>query len=158
MTALVRERRLTGRHVLVVTLGFFGLVIAANLAFVFLALGTFSGTVSDHAYQEGLAYNERLTAAAEQQGRGWKGSLELTAEGLSLTLGDRDGRPVTGLALEATLARPATKAFDRTLPLVEVAPGRYAAAVDLADGTWLAIVEGGDAAGHAFRTETRLWR
>jgi nitrogen fixation protein FixH len=161
MTATVRgarERRLTGGHVLIVTLAFFGLVIAANLAFVLLALDTFSGTVSPHAYQEGLAYNQRLTAAAEQRARGWTGDLALTDDGLALTLRDREGRPVTGLVLAAALSRPATQAFDPSLPLVETAPGRYAAAIELAAGAWRVVVEGSDSAGEAFRTEARLWR
>jgi len=153
-----RERRLTGRHVLFATLGFFGIVIAANLAFVFLALDTFSGTVSDRAYQEGLAWNQRLEAAAEQQERGWRGELLLAGDGLELRLTDRDGAPVGGLALTASLSRPATRAYDRSLAFIEVAPGRYAAAVDLEPGSWLAVVEGSDASGRPFRTEARLWR
>jgi nitrogen fixation protein FixH len=155
---LRRERRLTGRQVLVATLAFFGLVIAANLAFVFLALDTFSGTVSDRAYQEGLAYNERLAGAAEQRSRGWTGALALIPDGLSLTLGDRDGRPVAGLTLVASLSRPATRAFDRSVALIEVVPGRYLAALDLEPGNWLVLVEGSDSAGSSFRTEARLWR
>jgi len=152
------ERRLTGRHVLFGTLAFFGIVIAANLAFVWLALDTFSGTVSDYAYQEGLAWNQRLAAAEEQQARGWTGELALAAEGLELRLTDGAGAPVGGLALVAALSRPATRAYDRSLPLREIAPGRYVAAVALEPGNWLAVVEGSDAAGRAFRTEARLWR
>jgi nitrogen fixation protein FixH len=155
---LHRERRLTGRHVLIATLAFFGFVVAANLAFVFLALGTFSGTVSDRAYQEGLAYNERLAAAAEQRSRGWTGSLTLLPEGLSLTLEDRDGTPVSGLALVARLSRPATRAFDSNVLLTELVPGRYVAPAELASGNWLVVIEGSDAAGRSFRTEGRLWR
>lgn len=158
MTGVARQRRLTGRHVLALTLGFFGLVIAANLAFVVLALDTFSGTVSDHAYQEGLVYNQQLAAAAEQQSRGWVGDLALGADGLELQLRDREGRPVTALVLEASLSRPATKAFDRVLPLLETSPGRYTAEADLAAGAWLVVVQGSDAAGRPFRTEARLWR
>lgn len=151
-------RRLTGRHVLLLVLGFFGLVIGANFAMVLLALDTFSGTVSDHAYQEGLAYNQRLAEAAEQQSRGWQGELVLTADGLALTLHTHDGQPVAGLALEVALSRPATTAYDRRLPLVEAAPGDYVAQAELAAGVWLAVVEGSDAAGRPFRTEARLWR
>lgn len=152
------QRRLTGRHMLLATLAFFAVVIAANLAFVFLALDSFSGTVSDRAYQEGLAYNEKLAAAAEQQSRGWRGDLSLDSEGIVLSLRDREEQPVTGLGLEARLSRPATRAFDLTLPLVEASPGHYTAAVALDPGAWLIVVEGSDEGGRSFRTEGRLWR
>lgn len=151
------ERRITGRQVLFASLAFFGLVLAANLAFVFLALDTFSGTVSEHAYQEGLNYNERLAAAAEQQTRGWKGEVRLDETGLRLDLRDAEGRPVRGLVLSAVLRRPATTAYDRSLALSEVAPGRYAADATLEPGNWIVIVEGADDQGRAFRTEARLW-
>jgi nitrogen fixation protein FixH len=155
---LRRERPLTGRHVLIATLAFFLAVIAANLVFVFLALDTFSGTVSDRAYQEGLAYNERLAAAAEQKDRGWTGDLALIPGGLSLTLADRAGDPVGGLVLVARISRPATRAADREVLLAEVVPGRYVAATALDPGNWLVVIEGSDAAGRSFRTEGRLWR
>ncbi len=151
--------RLTGRHVLFGFILFFALVIGANLIFVWVALTTFSGTTSDRAYVEGLDYNAQLAAAAAQQARGWQGDILLDGERLALQLADREGRPVTGLQLTATLGRPATRGFDRVLPLVEVAPGLYAAAVALEAGRWQVTIVGDDpAGGRAFRSDARLWR
>lgn len=151
--------RLTGRRVLLGFVGFFGLILVMNGAFVWLALSTFSGTTSDKAYVEGLAYNERLAAASAQRARGWQGDLRLDEGRLSLQLADAEGRAVTGLALTARVGRPATRVYDMSLALTEVAPGLYAAAVTLEEGAWQVIVEGDDATGERpFRTEERLWR
>ncbi|MHA1599926.1 MAG: FixH family protein, partial [Alphaproteobacteria bacterium] len=45
---------LTGRHVLIMVLAFFGLVIAANVIFVVLAWQSWSGLSTDDAYRRGL--------------------------------------------------------------------------------------------------------
>lgn len=154
-----RPFRLTGRRVLLAFLGFFGFIVATNVAFIWLALSTFSGTTSDKAYLEGLAYNERLAAAAQQQARGWQGTIRLDDDRLSLQLTDTGGEPVSGLTLTAAVGRPATRAEDLTLAMSEVAPGLYAAAVTLGEGAWQVTIEGDDAAGaRPFRTEERLWR
>lgn len=154
-----RPFRLTGRRVLFGMLAFFGFIVATNLVFVWLALSTFSGTTSDKAYVEGLAYNESLAAAALQQARGWQGSIRLDEDRLSLQLSDAGGEAVSGLVLTARIGRPATRAEDRTLELVEAAPGLYVAPVALGQGAWQVSIAGNDAVGERpFRTEDRLWR
>lgn len=157
MAVLTLSRPLTGRSVLFLVLGFFGLIVAMNGLFVWLALSSFSGVTSDRAYVEGLSYNETLAAAEAQKARGWQGTIGLDGGGVTLTLTDAQGQPVQGLVLEATLGRPATRAFDRRLPLVEKAPGVYRAEAELPPGLWQAVILGADHAGLPFRTEARLW-
>lgn len=148
---------LTGRRVLVVILGFFGLVMAMNGVFVWLALSSFSGVTSDTAYVDGLSYNETLAAAEAQKERGWTGVVSLAEGAVTLQLTDAQGKAVQGLRLEATIGRPATRIFDQRLILTEAAPGLYVAAAALAEGLWQVTVLGEDAEGHPFRTEARLW-
>ena len=62
-------RRITGRQVLFGILGFFGVVFAANGAFIFFALDSFTGLATDSPYQRGIEYNQTLAAAAEQRHR-----------------------------------------------------------------------------------------
>ena len=148
---------LTGRHVRNLVLGFFGLILLANGIFIWVSLSTFSGTTEEHAYVEGLRYNDHLAAAAEQRARGWQGGVTLDSERLTLILKDSAGLPVRGLLLEARIGRPATRRFDVTLPLLELAPGHYAAELSTAPGQWIVIIEGEDRLGRPFRTEARLW-
>lgn len=145
-TALsVREpRALTGRHVLVYFLAFFGVVFAVNGVFLAWALKTHTGVVSVEPYAKGLHYNDRIAAGERQNKLGWQEALSVTSDGaIVLALADDGGRPVRGLKLTATVGRPATNRLDRALTLVEADPGKYVVqAGALADGTWLVAVEG----------------
>lgn len=157
------ERVITGRHVLIAVLAFFAVVIAANGAFVFLALNTFTGVSTEDAYQRGLAYNETLRAAADQRALGWRAAVEGTvpAEGrarVAVTLSDRAGRPLEHLAVTGVLRRPTQDGFDRALELARVGPGRYAVEVALPlAGQWHLALEAVSREGQHFRIEERLW-
>ncbi len=153
-----RSAKLTGRKVLLIALGAFALVLVANGAFVWFALSGFSGLSREDAYREGLHYNDELAAAAAQKARGWSSSVTLDKTGLAVEVSLPDGRPVAGLLLKAVIGRPATDAFDQTLELLELRPGRYLAPVVLAPGNWSVVVTGEDAAGEPYRAEARLWR
>ena len=64
------DKPVTGRHVLMMMLGFFGVIFAVNGVFAFLAIDTFTGLETEQAYLKGLDYNRTLTAAAEQRTTG----------------------------------------------------------------------------------------
>ncbi|GAB5469950.1 MAG: FixH family protein [Rhodospirillales bacterium] len=151
-------RPFTGRHLLYALLGFFGVMLIANVIFVWLALDTFTGVASKTAYQDGLAYNERLEAAAEQQARGWSGQVTLVPGALDLLLVDREGQPVRGLQLEAFVRRPTEDDSDRWITMVEREAGHYRAPLELPlKGNWDVVISGENQAGVAFETRTRLW-
>lgn len=129
-------RPLTGRAVLAIALGAFGVVIAANLVLVFSATGTFPGLVVPNSY---VASQDFDRDRAAQEALGW--TVALTAEGAELVLAvtDRDGRPVPGLAVTARLARPATDAAASDLAFAG-SDGTYRAPNRLAPGLWRAAL------------------
>lgn len=156
--------RLTGRHVFLVALGFFLLVLAANTVLITLAVTTFGGIETPDAYRKGLAYNARILAAEKQAGLGWRDSVAF-APGtgrIVFRLEGAGGKPVAGLSVSARVSRPATGRFDRELPLIERAPGRYESeAVRLDPGSWIITAaaarpeaEGGES---VYETRRRLW-
>ncbi|MGH1399076.1 MAG: FixH family protein [Alphaproteobacteria bacterium] len=55
-----------GGWVLACFVAFFGVVAAVNAVFVFKALDTHSGVVTDNPYETGLAYNDLLQEAKHQ--------------------------------------------------------------------------------------------
>lgn len=165
-----RPQGLTGRHVLAVFLGFFGVVFAVNGYFLSVALSTYSGVVAVEPYRKGLHYNDRIAAAERQDALGWHDEIALALDGSRLTLSLRgaDGAPVTGLQVSASVGRPATTAEDISLPLAETAPGRYEGALALVEhGAYVATIEArraeaatGDAQPDkepAYRVRKRLW-
>lgn len=160
----LQPRHITGRTVLFVLLGFFGVMIAVNGVFTYFAVTTFNGLVTEGSYRKGLEYDKQLAAEAAQERLGWTARLELAARGrqLRFKLKDEGGRPVSGRLVRAQVGRPATDRFDRTVVFSETSPGIYAGDVTLSGaGNWLAsleVIEGyGDAKSVVYRTKERLW-
>jgi nitrogen fixation protein FixH len=153
--------RLTGWHVLAMFLSLFGVMLAVNILFVVLALRTFSGE-TDHAYINGLKFNETLAAKARQAELGWTMTLGLQrpASGdavLEARLTDRSGAPLTGVEMAGTLGRTTGTQEDRMLRFDETAPGIYRAQVpNLHPGRWRFAASAKRAGAPEFETETTL--
>jgi nitrogen fixation protein FixH len=125
-------------------IGFFAVVLLVNGIMIFVAFDTWTGIGQENAnsYQQGLAYNDRLAEVAAQEALGWQAELsfeELAGRQgrLELALADRNGNPLEGAAVAATLARPTNAASDFALPLSDAGIGRYGADIDFpAAGQW----------------------
>lgn len=158
---------LTGRHVLLAMVGFFGVIFAVNGVLLWKALATHSGLVANEPYRKGLAYNERIEADERQRRLGWTDDVQLVGRNtITVALAGDAGAPVTGLEISAVLGRPTTTRQDMRLTLVEVAPGRYEAATGpLEAGAWLVALEARQSAVASaapvgepvFRSKKRLW-
>ncbi len=156
------NKPLTGRRFLVWIVSFFAVIFAANGTFVYFAEKTFTGLADNHAYRDGLHYNDTLAAAAAQRELGWTARLSLDKEHdgayrLSATFEDSDKAPVLGLEVEAKIQRPATAALDQSVMLESIGEGRYAADVDLpAVGQWDVTIEADGAGDQHFKIKKRF--
>ncbi|MCU0881241.1 MAG: FixH family protein [Hyphomonadaceae bacterium] len=154
-------RILKGWHVFAIFAAMFGVIIAVNATFITLALKTFSGE-SDHAYMEGLRFNEQIAANHVQAAQGWTMKLSMArgAGGdarFTASLRDAAGDPVTGVAMTGLVGRPTSDGQDRPLTFSEEAPGEYVAGVDrLGPGRWLFAVEATRDGDAPFKAETRV--
>ncbi len=132
-------RVITGRHVLIGMIAFFGIIFAVNGVFLYTSLSTYSGVVSNEPYRKGLHYNDRIAADHAQHELGWTSDIVLssTGDGLDIIINDRSGNPVGGLGFDGQLGRPATAAMDVDLEVKEMNPGRYHASfAKLESGAW----------------------
>lgn len=155
---------ITGKHVLIAMLSFFGIIIAVNIVMMRLALSTHTGVVAENTYRKGVKYNEEISAAERMELLGWRNEMALTPTGdkLSIDIRDKDGKAVKGLAIKATLGRPASEKYDLELTLNETADGMYEAPIPTRDaGTYVASIEAIDPArkqdGILYRAKERLW-
>lgn len=149
--------KLTGRHVLYVLIGFFGIIFAVNGVFVYFALSTHPGVETDNAYQKGVNYNAQIKEAVQERALGWHGRFENDNGEISVRLTGAGGMPLQGVKVVLRCERPATSREDRHIVLTETDPGHYtAAAAKLAPGRWNLRADAVDAAGHHFRIDDEI--
>lgn len=160
---VIAMKEITGRHVLIAFIAFFGVMLTANGIFLYFALSTFNGLDNPNAYQEGLQYNQRIEAARRQTVLGWSHGVALLDAGrIELTVKDRTGNPVSGLAVSGTIGRPVTDEFTQALTFEETGLGLYAAkAHGLQPGNWIVSLEAAKSRTQGletvYRIKERLW-
>ena len=145
-----------GWHVAAGVVAFFVLVIGVDTAFLTLAYRTHPGQVATRPYEAGLIYNVELDRLRAQEALGWRAAAEARPDGVMVLLKDRDGKPLSGLTVKATLQRPATEQGRSVLTLTETAPGRYVGDRAGLSGVWDTRVEAVGGAGQSFVAERRL--
>jgi nitrogen fixation protein FixH len=141
---------------------FFGVVLAANAAMIWIAFATWTGLETESAYQKGLAYNRTLAAARAQEALGWQVDLELVAAGgrlarLELILADRYGNLIQDARVTAAFVRPTQVGHDVELTAPHIYAGVYRAEAALPfAGVWelhLLAESGGD----SYRMRRRIY-
>jgi nitrogen fixation protein FixH len=156
-------KEITGRHVLLALVGFFGVMLLANGIFLYFALSTFDGLSTPHPYQEGLHYNERIAEERRQAALGWSYRLAVTGERrLELTIRDKTGNPVSGLEVRGDIARAVADRVTGPRLLKEGSAGTYVVSVeDLEPGNWIVSLEAASAPSQGpathYRIKQRLW-
>ena len=159
----IMMKEITGRHVLFWLLGFFGVMLMANGIFIYFALSTFEGVDNPNAYKQGLQYNQRIEAERRQAALGWTHAVSLkTADRLELSVQGRDGKPVSGLAVNGTVTRPVAADAAQELAFEETGLGVYAANMTaLPPGNWIvslkAIRSRPQGEDMVYRIKERLW-
>jgi len=139
----------------------FALVFAVNGGFVYFALESWTGLTTDHAYDEGLAYNRVIEEAEREAKLGWKLAIAFVPDAtgkvggqLVIDASDRNGMPLERLEIKADFVRPLGEPARIPVLLEHYTRGRYAAALALPQrGQWDVYVTAaeGDAMVHTGR-------
>lgn len=129
-------RPFTGRHFLFVMLAFFGVIIGVNGLMAFLAVENFRGVEVDSGFVASQDFNADVAMLQAQEARGWR--IEASAPGGSpmLAFTDSEAAPIAGLTVRVLAERPTDQRADRSLSLIETAPGLYVANDRLPPGDW----------------------
>lgn len=130
----------TGRRFLLIVLGFFGVIIAANVTMMSFALGTFGGLVVPNAYVAGLHFNSDVADAETSVSATWTVEATPSPIGLSMTIQDAAGAPVSSAAISGVVGRPSHDREDTAVTFVELSPGVYTADAALNPGAWRLVV------------------
>ncbi|OYX90861.1 MAG: hypothetical protein B7Y78_13280, partial [Caulobacter sp. 35-67-4] len=99
--------QITGWHVLIGMVAFFGFIIAVDTLFIVKAYRSFSGQVASNPYEAGLAFNRTLAQRQREAELGWNAVIERPQPGIvALRMTDKTGQPLSTLSLTGTLDRP----------------------------------------------------
>ena len=155
------NRTLTGRHVFLMLVAFFGVMIIVNIIFTVMAVKSFTGEDVPKSYRQGLEYNQTLETRREQSGLGWSVSANsYQTDGFTqivVRLEDQDAKALSGFSIEGVLRHPTDKAFDQSLSFQDTGLGRYAAKIKLPAGQWQLKAKAIDEAGQSLNFTHDLW-
>lgn len=140
-TVDMKQRELTGKHVLIMLVAFFGILIAVNIYFAYAAVTSFRGEDVKGSYRQGLEYNQTIAARAEQKALGWTVKANLLTEddnenALLVLFNDASENPINGLSIEGILRHPTDLQQDKPITFLPLGYGRYEAAINDVSGQW----------------------
>jgi nitrogen fixation protein FixH len=133
-------RPFTGRHMAIIIISFFAVIIAVNLTMAYFARSSWTGLVVKNSYVASQSFNRDAEIARQQQALGWRMTLNVKREAVQFTVLDRDNRAMTGLRIRAVLQRPTDEAGDQILKLQESGAGIYRTDVVIGGGVWVADI------------------
>ena len=127
------KKAFTGRHMALVFIGGFGVVIAVNLLMASVAVGSFHGTVVDNSYVASQNYNGWLAKAEASRALGWQALPTRRAEGRVVL--ETIAVPA-GAAITAEAERPLGTRETASLTFADQGGGRWLSNEAVAEGRW----------------------
>ncbi len=139
-------KELTGKHVLIMFLTFFGIVFSASGMLIYQSQHSWTGLETVDAYRKGIKYNQQLSRGAAQNRRHWSVTVSPTrtpSGDLSLRVEpkNKNNETLSGLQLQVRLKRPTHTGMDRSVRLSETGIGIYTGQFDKpAPGRWYLLI------------------
>ena len=131
------NRPFTGRHMLMLMLAFFGVVVAVNVAMAMAATRTFGGKVVENSYVAGQQFNGWLKEARRQDALGWSRTIRIDSDRHVVVTLHEEGGPLAGAEIAATASHPVGREPDSDLAFSEIGKGVYRSTRPLPEGRWL---------------------
>lgn len=124
----------TGKHITIILVIFFAVVIAVNLTMARLASSTFGGVVVDNSYVAGQKFNGWLKEADRERALGWKAEARHQADGkVAVKLTGAQG---SGLVLKADAWHPLGRLPDQPLTFQRQLDGTFVSNEVLPKARW----------------------
>lgn len=134
-------REFTGRHMLIIMLAFFGVILTVNLGMAHLARSSWSGLVVENSYVASQEFNDRLKQSRAQVALQWTGRLEIANGTIRYTLSDRQARPVAATSVRIFFRHPAFEAADWSVDLKPASDGTFETLQLARAGTWTVEID-----------------
>jgi len=144
--------KMTGRKVFFIFVGCFSVVIAANLALLFAAIGSWPGLEAKNAYAESLGFDDRQKAQAALN---WVADVAYETGDVVLRVRNGAGKPVYFQSLKAVVGMATYDRADQALEFSQFQDS-YRGPVALAPGNWQLQIVAIGLEGEKFRQRLSL--
>lgn len=144
------KRPFTGRHMAMIMIAFFGVVVVVNFYMASVAGSTFGGVVVENSYVASQKFNRWLEEAEAEKALGWTAETTRRPDGrVTVVLA---GVPAGRNAVQGTARHPLGRMADQPLTFSSLDGREYVSDAPLPQGRWrVRIVV--NAAGKTMRTE-----
>jgi nitrogen fixation protein FixH len=151
-----KSREFTGRHMLFIILGFFGVVIGVNLTMATLASKSWTGLVVENTYVASQQFNRKAEEGRAQAALGWTGKLTIAWGEVHYGLSDAAGKPVPLHAVKVLFRHPAYEAEDQSVTLASAVGQEFATQHTPRDGVWIVEVDADAGLAEPYRDVRRI--
>jgi len=134
--ARANKGEFTGRHMLLLALSFFGVIISVNVLMAVVSSTSWTGLVVENSYVASQEFEEKRIAHEKQQAAGWQASFTYAPGLAQLIVRDGAGNPVDLGLVSLLINRPVGGHDDEHLTLSRSPDGGYSATVTLGEGVW----------------------
>ncbi|MBT2189039.1 FixH family protein [Sphingobium nicotianae] len=127
----------TGRHITLILVAFFGVVMAVNFTMAYFASATFGGTVVDNSYVASQQFNGWLEKARAEKALGWSLDTVRTPDHHVIVSIAQGAAPLPFATVTALARHPLGRLPERTLAFRALGGGRYESLDALPAGRWI---------------------
>ena len=157
----LKVRKITGRMVFGLLVGFFAVVIGANGVLIHKAISTFGGLETESSYRAGQLFEREVERAKAQDAQHWQVEAKVTTArdgnaALDIAARDAAGLPLIGMDANARFERPTDRRLDRPVAVSEEAPGRFRGGAKVSSGQWDLVIELSRGGERLFRSRNRV--
>jgi nitrogen fixation protein FixH len=147
----------TGRHMLLIMVTFFGVIIAVNVTMAYLARSSWTGLVVENSYVASQQFNAKMAETRAQDALGWSSDLTIAEGRVRYELTDKGGHAVALKGVALKFMHPVDDREDERVDLVRGADGIYGASHALSDGVWLVEIAADAGLEKAYRETLRIY-
>ena len=146
----------TGRHMWLLVIGFFGVIIAVNVGMAIVASTSWTGLVVTNSYVASQEFEEKRLAHQDQRAAGWQAVFTYSPGLAKLVVSDGAGNPIDLVSVTLKVNRPVGGHDDQAVVFERAPDGSYGASLRLAAGVWDALVQADETAKGSFELRQRF--
>lgn len=159
MSSTSKERsefEFTGKHMAMIMVAFFGVIITVNFTMARLASTSWTGLVVKNSYVASQHFNDELLQAQAQREAGLFSDLAYQNGTLTFAMKDKTGATLAASNLIAEIGRPAFEQADTVVAFAKAEGNQHQLSLGLEPGVW-AVTITGTSNGFEYRRDARIF-